>query len=473
MSPSEGKILVVDDDAVARGLLAEALRKDGYAVDEAPDGAEAVECGRRTHFDVVLTDIRMGEVDGFAVLQEFKQHSPDTSIVLLTAFGSMEGAIEGIRQGAYDYLAKPFKKEQIRLVVQRSLEHSRLVRENARFRGELRDRQDLSRLVGSSPLMLEVYKLVARVSSGKSTVLVEGESGTGKELIARAIHANSLRRERSFVPVNCAALPDTLLESELFGHEKGAFTGAIGLKKGLFETAHEGTIFLDEIGDVGAGLQVKLLRVIQEQEVRRVGGTVSTKVDARIIAATNRDLSQLVREGEFREDLYYRLNVVRIVMPPLRERREDIPMLAHHFLQKVSSENGSVIRGFIPDTMAILQRYHWPGNVRELENVIERAASLTHGPLLHPDDLPDSVRQAPSNSLEPSKLPGHDGELISLDELEKRYLMRVLKDSGHNKVRAAKILGIDRRTLYRMAERFGLDVGDDGHGSSVKGGRHE
>jgi two-component system, NtrC family, response regulator AtoC len=470
MSSPEGKILVVDDDAVARGLLAEALRKDGYAVDEAPDGAEAVECGRRTRFDLVLTDIRMGAVDGFAVLQEFKQHSPGTSIVLLTAFGSMEGAIEGIRQGAYDYLAKPFKKEQIRLVVQRSLEHSRLVRENARFREELRDRQDLSRLVGSSPLMLEVYKLVARVSSGKSTVLVEGESGTGKELIARAIHANSLRRERSFVPVNCAALPDTLLESELFGHEKGAFTGAIGLKKGLFEAAHEGTIFLDEIGDVGAALQVKLLRVIQEQEVRRVGGTASTKVDARIIAATNRDLSQLVREGKFREDLFYRLNVVRIVMPPLRERREDIPMLAHHFLQKVSSENGPVIRGFIPDTMAILQRYHWPGNVRELENVIERAASLTHGPLLHPDDLPDSVRQAPSNSLELPELPGHDGELISLDELEKRYLVRVLKESGHNKVRAAKILGIDRRTLYRMADRFGLDVGDDGHGSSVKGG---
>jgi two-component system, NtrC family, response regulator AtoC len=473
MSSPEGKILIVDDDAVARGLLAEALRKDGYAVDEAPDGAEAVECGRRTRFDLVLTDIRMGAVDGFAVLQEFKQHSPGTSIVLLTAFGSMEGAIEGIRQGAYDYLAKPFKKEQIRLVVQRSLEHSRLVRENARFREELRDRQDLSRLVGSSPLMLEVYKLVARVSSGKSTVLVEGESGTGKELIARAIHANSLRRERSFVPVNCAALPDTLLESELFGHEKGAFTGAIGLKKGLFEAAHEGTIFLDEIGDVGAALQVKLLRVIQEQEVRRVGGTASTKVDARIIAATNRDLSQLVREGKFREDLFYRLNVVRIVMPPLRERREDIPMLAHHFLQKVSSENGPVIRGFIPDTMAILQRYHWPGNVRELENVIERAASLTHGPLLHPDNLPDSVRQARSNSLEPLELPGHDGELISLDELERRYLVRVLKESGHNKVRAAKILGIDRRTLYRMAERFGLDVGDDGHGSSVKGDRHD
>ena len=314
--------------------------------------------------------------------------------------------------------------------------------------------------------MLEVYKMVARVSSGKSTVLVEGESGTGKELIARAIHANSPRRERSFVPVNCAALPDTLLESELFGHEKGAFTGAIGAKKGLFEAAHEGTIFLDEIGDVGAALQVKLLRVIQEQELRRVGGTASTKVDVRIIAATNRNLSQLVKEGQFREDLFYRLNVVRIMMPPLRERREDIPMLAHHFLQKVSSENGTLIRGFVPDAMAVLQRYHWPGNVRELENIIERAVSLTHGPLILPDDLPDSVRQSLSSSLEPAMLPGLAGELISLDELEKRYLIRVLKESGHNKVRAAKILGIDRRTLYRMAERFGLDLGEENHESS-------
>jgi two-component system, NtrC family, response regulator AtoC len=466
MSPPEGRILVVDDDAVARGLLAEALRKEGYEVDEAPGGAEAMERGRRIRFDVVLTDIRMGEVDGLAVLQDFKEHSPDTSVVLLTAFGSMEGAIEGIRQGAYDYLAKPFKKEEIKLVVQRSLEHSRLVRENTRFREELRDRQDLSRLVGSSPLMLEVYKLVARVSSGKSTVLVEGESGTGKELIARAIHANSPRRERSFVPVNCAALPDALLESELFGHEKGAFTGAIGAKKGLFEAAHEGTIFLDEIGDIGAALQVKLLRVIQEQELRRVGGTASTKIDVRIIAASNRNLSQLVKEGQFREDLFYRLNVVRIVMPSLRERREDIPMLAHHFLQKVSSENSPVIRGFVPDAMVVLQRYDWPGNVRELENVIERAVSLTHGPLILPDDLPDPVRQAPARWLEPAALPGHDGELVTLDELERRYLIRVLKESGHNKVRAAKILGIDRRTLYRMAERFSLDLGDENHNSS-------
>ncbi|WP_447980314.1 sigma-54-dependent transcriptional regulator [Candidatus Nitrospira bockiana] len=461
MSAPLGLILVVDDDAMARGLLAEALRKDGYTVEEAASGTEAIERGRQQRFDVVLTDIRMGDVDGLAVLQDFKQHSPDTSIVLLTGFGSMEGAIDAIKQGAYDYLAKPFKKDEIRLVVRRSLEHSRLVRENARFREELRERYDLSRLVGSSPQMLEVYKLVARVSGGRSTVLIEGESGTGKELIARAIHAHGPRRDQAFVPINCAALPDTLLESELFGHEKGAFTGAVGVKKGLFETAHGGTLFLDEIGDIGPALQVKLLRVIQEQEVRRVGAISSAKVDVRIIAATNRDLAQLVKEGRFREDLFYRLNVVRIVVPPLRDRREDIPMLAQHFLDKLTREGGPMIRGFVPQTMALLTHYAWPGNVRELENAIERAVSLSHGPLILPDDLPAAVRSAEACSITTAPLPDQAPELVSLEELERRYLIRVLKETGHNKVRAAKILDIDRRTLYRMAERFGIDLGDD------------
>ncbi len=460
----EGTILVADDDAVARDLLVEALRKEGYQVEAVADGAQAIERGRQKRFDVVLTDIRMGSVDGLEVLREFKQLSPDTPIVLLTAFGSMEGAIEAIKQGAYDYLAKPFKKEEIKLVVRRSLDHARLVRENARFREELGERQDLSPLVGSSPLMLEVYKLVARVSTGKSTVLLEGESGTGKELIARAVHANSPRRERLFVPVNCAALPDTLLETELFGHEKGAFTGAAGVKRGLFETAHEGTIFLDEIGDMGLALQVKLLRVIQEQEVRRVGGTGSIKVNVRIVAATNRDLASLVKEGRFREDLFYRLNVVRIGLPPLRERREDIPMLAHHFLQKFSGGRTSQITGFVPDALALLQRYHWPGNVRELENAIERAVSLSHGPLVLPDDLPDTIRNAGAMSGDDAvgKGSGEEEALLTLDEVQKRHLMRVLRETGGNKARAAKILGIDRRTLYRMAERFGLEMGEEG-----------
>ena len=454
MSMSNGTILVVDDDAVARQLLADALKKEGYEVDIAAGGADAIALGRRKRFDAVLTDIKMGEVDGLAVLREFRQCSPETAIVLLTAFGSMDGAVEAIKQGAYDYLAKPFRKEDIKLVVRRSLEHSRLVRENARIREELRERHG-SPLIGSSPAILEVYKLVARVSSGKSTVLLEGESGTGKELVARAIHTNSPRRGRPFVPVNCAALTETLLESELFGHEKGSFTGAVAAKRGLFEAADEGTLFLDEIGDIGPALQVKLLRVIQEQEVRHVGGTASIKVDVRIVAATNRDLAQMVKEGKFREDLFYRLNVVRIVVPPLRERREDIPMLAHHFLQKASSANSQPVRGFVPETMALLERYAWPGNVRELENVVERTVSLAPGPLIMPDDLPETVRKAEAAPT------GGAEALLSLDEVEKRHLNRVLRETDGNKVRAAKILGIDRRTLYRMAERFGINLGED------------
>jgi DNA-binding NtrC family response regulator len=458
---AEARILVVDDDAVARDLLAEALRKEGYAVEAAAGGDEAIARGREVQFDLVLTDIRMGSVDGLAVLRAFKQASPETSIVLLTAFGSMEGAIDAIRQGAYDYLAKPFKKEEIKLVVRRGLEHSRLVRENARFREELRERDERTQLVGSSPAMLEVYKLIARVAAGKSTVLLEGESGTGKELVARAIHANGQRREGPFVPVNCAALPETLLESELFGHEKGAFTGASGVRAGLFETADGGTLFLDEIGDIGAALQVKLLRVIQEQELRRVGGTSSIKVDVRVIAATNHDLAALVKDGRFREDLFYRLNVVRIVLPPLRERREDVPMLAHHFLQKYSGGSGAV-RGFVPETLAQLQRYHWPGNVRELENAIERAVSLGHGTLILPDDLPDTVRRTRAEDGTIGKDPAEEAALVTLEEMEKRYLQKVLRETGGNKARAAKVLGIDRRTLYRMAERFGLELSDAG-----------
>ncbi len=463
MPPS--KILVVDDDVVACELLADALKKDGYEVEAFPSGEEAIARGRQGRVDLVLTDIRMGAVDGLTVLREFKRMSPDTAVVVLTAFGSLEGAIEAIKQGAYDYLAKPFKKEEIKLVVQRSLDHCRLVRENARFREELKGKDEWSPLVGSSPAMLEVYKLVARVTEGRSTVLLQGESGTGKELIARAIHANGPRREKPFIPVNCGALPDTLLESEMFGYEKGAFTGAVGMKVGLFESANGGTLFLDEIGELGQALQVKLLRVMQDHEVRRVGGTASIKVDVRIIAATNRDLEQFVKEGKFRDDLFYRLNVVRMTLPSLIDRREDIPMLAHHFLQKCSTGAARPVRGFLPETMVLLKQYRWPGNVRELENAIERAVSLSHGPLLTPDDLPAAIRQASTPISDKIEEPGHHDEAgLTLEEVEKRHLVRVLKETKGNKVKAAKILGIDRRTLYRMAERFGLDLGDDADG---------
>ena len=460
-------ILVADDDAVARDLLAEALKKEGYAVEAFASGEEVIARGRQGHVDVVLTDIRMGAVDGLTVLREFKRMSPNTAVVVLTAFGSLEGAIEAIKQGAYDYLAKPFKREEIKLVVKRSLDHCRLLRENARFRQELKSKSDWSPLVGSSTAMLEVYKLVARVAENKSTVLLQGESGTGKELIARAIHANGPRRDKPFIPVNCGALPDTLLESEMFGYEKGAFTGAVGTKAGLFEAANGGSLFLDEIGELGPALQVKLLRVMQDQEVRRVGGTGSVKVDVRIIAATNRDLELLVKEGKFRDDLYYRLKVVPITLPSLAERREDIPMLVHHFLQKCAAGPTPTVRGVLPETMALLTQYRWPGNVRELENVIERAVSLSHGPLLTPDDLPESIRQGSADGAEGS-LPHGDlanEATLTLEEVEKRHLILVLKETKGNKVKAAKILGIDRRTLYRMAERFGLDLGEETEGA--------
>jgi DNA-binding NtrC family response regulator len=467
---SAAKILVIDDDAVARELLADALKKDGHEVESFSNGADALARGQQTLFDLVLTDIRMGTVDGLTVLREFKRFSPDTSIVLLTAFGSLEGAIEGIKQGAFDYLAKPFRKEEVKLVVQRALDHCKLVRENKRFRVELKEKEEWSPLVGSSPAMLEVYKLVARVSESRSTVLLQGESGTGKELIARAIHANSPRRDKPFIPVNCGALPDTLLESEMFGHEKGAFTGAVGLKAGLFEAATGGTLFLDEIGELGPALQVKLLRVMQDQEVRRVGGTTSVKVDVRIIAATNRDLEQLVKEDKFRDDLFYRLNVVRITLPSLVDRKEDIPMLAHHFLQKYVGGTPSGVRGFLPETMARLKEYRWPGNVRELENAVERAVSLSHGPLVTPDDLPESIRTAAPLDAKAALASEGDEVCLTLEEVEKRHLIRVLKEMKGNKVKAAKILGIDRRTLYRMAERFGLDLGDDAESGEREAG---
>lgn len=315
--------------------------------------------------------------------------------------------------------------------------------------------------------MLEVYKLVARVAESKSTVLLQGESGTGKELIARAIHTNGPRRDKPFIPVNCGALPDTLLESEMFGYEKGAFTGAVGTKIGLFESATGGTLFLDEIGELGQALQVKLLRVMQDQEVRRVGSTTSTRVDVRIIAATNRDLEQLVKEGKFRDDLFYRLKVVPITLPSLVDRREDIPMLVHHFLQKCAAGTEHAVRGVLPETMALLTQYRWPGNVRELENAIERAVSLSHGPLLTPEDLPEVIRQHAINEADArlSQIDQLDEVSLTLEEVEKRHLTRVLKETKGNKVKAAKILGIDRRTLYRMAERFGLDLGEETEGA--------
>lgn len=448
------KVLVVDDDAVACDLLKEVLEKEGYVVDLAGGGEEAIRKGKKTHFDVVLADVRMPDVDGLEVLRTFKTSFPETIVMVMTAFGSIETAIEAIKDGAYDYVSKPFKIDEIRITIKRALERRRLLQENLRFRQEIKDRHRVEHMVGTSARMLDVYKAVARVAASRSTVLIRGESGTGKELIARAIHYNSPRADRPFVAIDCGALAETLLESELFGHVKGAFTGAISSKRGLFEQAHGGTCFLDEIGDISHNTQAKLLRVLEEHEIKRVGGTESLKVDVRVIAATNKDLEGMVREAKFREDLYYRLNVVTIALPPLRDRREDIPLLATHFLRKYAEENNKRISHVSIEAVTLLEEYTWPGNVRELENVIERAVALTANPVLLPEDLPSKLRESLGDP-KGARLT----RPLTLREVERRHIERVLKEAKGNKKLAAQLLGINRRTLYRIAKRYGLDLG--------------
>ena len=450
------RILVVDDDATAGAVLAEVLIKAGYEVELAGGGAEAVEKGQRVPVDLVLTDIKMADMDGMAVLNRLREFSPETPIILLTAFGAMESAIEAIKSGAYDYISKPFKKNEVLLTIRRALDQRRLLCENLRYRQELRDRYQFANIIGSSRAMIEVYKLVARVANGRSTVLLQGESGTGKELIAQAIHYNGPRVNAPFVAVNCAALAESLLESELFGHEKGAFTGAVAVKPGLFEEATGGTILLDEVGDMSPALQAKLLRVLQEQEIRRVGGDKSIPVDVRVLASTNRDLWSMVRKEQFREDLYYRLNVITITLPPLRDRREDIPMLAYHFMHKCAVANQRPVVGISPEALMVLQQANWPGNVRELEHTIESAVVMTSHEIILPDDLPVTLRESAPVAAAP-EFP----DLVTLEEMERRYLIKVLEETQGNKAQAAKILGIDRRTLYRMAERFGLHIAEE------------
>ncbi len=447
------RILVVDDDAITCNLLEEVLVKEGYLVDKALTGKEAIAKGESQLFDVVLSDIRMAEVDGMAVLKAFKERSPDTIVMMMTAFGSIETAIQAIKEGAFDYVSKPFRLEEIKLTIQRALEQRRLFKENILYRQELITRYKLDNIVGRSPQMLKIYKTIARVADSKSTVLVTGESGTGKELIARAIHYNSSRANKPFVAVDCSSLAESLLDSELFGHVRGAFTGAVANKKGLFEEANAGTCFLDEIGDISLAMQAKLLRVLQEHEIKRVGGTETIKIDVRIIAATNKNLEELVTEKKFREDLFYRLNVVTIHLPPLRERPEDIPLLAEHFLSKFALENNKPIPQLSKEALDLLLLYRWPGNVRELENVIERAVTLSQRPLILPEDLPRRLRLEQEFSMPPNLLPTK----IPLSELEKLYIKKVLEETGGNKKKAAEILGIDRRTLYRMAARYGID----------------
>ncbi|MFI5340506.1 MAG: sigma-54-dependent transcriptional regulator [Candidatus Methylomirabilales bacterium] len=446
------KILVVDDDPDIVSVLAELLKKEGHRVTTCAAGAAAISAGRDEKFDVVLADIRLPDMDGLAVLRAFQEASPETAVIVATAFGTVETAIQAIKAGAYDYIPKPFKLDEVRIVVHRALERKRLLQENRRYRQELRGKYRLENVVGASGPMLDIFKTVARVAPTRSTVLIQGESGTGKELIARTIHFNSDRAQEAFVAVDCGALPETLLESELFGHERGAFTGATALKRGLFEAARGGTCFLDEIGDVSPTVQSRLLRVLQEHEVKRVGGTEPIKVDVRVIAATNKHLETLVKAHTFREDLFYRLSVVTITLPPLRERGDDIPLLAEFFLRKFAREAGKRVERIASEAMALLSAYPWPGNVRELEHAIERAVILTQNPTLLTQDLPPGL-QAP-----PGGRPAADAEVLPLREVERRHLLFALERAKGNRKRAAEWLGITRRTLYRMAARHGINL---------------
>ncbi|HEX8951431.1 MAG TPA: sigma-54 dependent transcriptional regulator [Polyangia bacterium] len=451
------QILIVEDDKVARELLDEILRGEGHTVEALPSGDEAIARAGKRDYDLVISDVRLGDsASGFDVLAAFQERAKETPVVLITAFGDVTGAMAAIQKGAYDYVSKPFNVGELKLTVSRALERTRLIEENRAARAREGDKPPhIESIVGAAPAMLDVYKMVARVAPTMSTVLVVGESGTGKELVARAIHTHSPRANGPFVAVNCTALTESLLESELFGHAKGAFTGAVASKRGIFEEAQGGTVFLDEIGDVGGKMQAQLLRVLQEGEIRRVGGSEPIKVDVRVVAATNKELEEEVKAGRFREDLYFRINVVTIRLPPLRERPSDIPLLVDHFLAKYAARERRQDAGVATAAMALLQRYGWPGNVRELENVIERALALSKDGVVLPSDLPAEIAQEAAAGVVTASGGGLVEDRPTLAELERRYIELILRETGGNKKRAAEILGIDRRTLYRTLEREG------------------
>jgi len=453
------RVLVVDDDAAMCAMLELRLGHRGMAVTTCTDPIAALELALRDDFDAVVTDITMKGTSGLALCRMVLESRPHLPVVLMTAFGSMEAAIQAIRAGAYDFLPKPFEVEQLALSIERGIALARLEDEVRRLRLAVSDTQTWGELVGASAVMTSLYGLLDRVAGSDAAVLVTGESGTGKELVARALHQKGPRKDGPFVAVNCAAMPEALLESELFGHVKGAFTDARSAKQGLFAAAGGGTVFLDEIGELPLALQPKLLRALQERAARPVGGDVEVPFDARVVTATNRDLQQMVEERTFREDLYFRVNVIEVPLPPLRARGGDVLLLAQRFLERIAARANKRVVGFSPDAAARLMAYPWPGNVRELENCLERAVALAAFERVEVGDLPEKVRAHRGAPIVPGALSGDDpGDLVSLEEMERRYVLRVLESLGGNKSAAARILRIERKTLYRMLERWGIDT---------------
>ena len=450
---TKARVLVVDDDRNHCEMLGEALTRAGFLVELATNGEEAIAKGGIHEYGAVLSDMRMGALSGMDVLTFFRKTAPDTPVVLLTAFGSVEMAIRAMKEGAFDYLSKPVNLDELVLMATRAVEHSALVRENRHLRQTLNDRSHATTIIGRSRAMLEVFKLVGKVTSSQASVLIQGESGTGKELIARAIHDNGVRASQRFVAINCSAIPDPLLESELFGHVKGAFTDAHFFRRGLLEDANGGTCFLDEVGDLSPSGQAKLLRVLQEREMRRVGSNEVVALNLRIISASRRNLKSLVLAGHFRDDLFYRLNTVIIDVPSLHERTEDIPILAEYFLARFGGNREPPIARFAPKAMKALLRYPWPGNVRELEHVVERAVTLASHTVLSVDDLPPEVRETPQPSSHPKGLQA-EPEAAPLSERERAHVLAVLKSANGNRAMAAKQLGISRWALLRLLDRY-------------------
>jgi two-component system, NtrC family, response regulator AtoC len=454
-------ILITDDDEVSCQLFAETLESEGFEVNQATSGEAALSRLGEETYDLLIIDVRMPETSGLEVTRIAHGKYPALPIIVMTAFGSIETAVEAIHEGAFDFISKPMNLAELKKTVSRALSQRALQRRSETNNGgDNTNSEQLGKIIGKSPAMLEVYKTVARVAPTKSTVLVLGESGTGKELIAQAIHQHSPRANRPFVAVDCGALTETILESELFGHVRGAFTGALVDKKGVFEEAQGGTCFLDEIGGISSNMQARLLRVLQEHEIRRVGGKDWVKVDVRVVAATNHNLAEAVSKGEFRQDLYYRLDVVAIHLPPLRERVDDIPLLARHFLQRYSQESEKSISAISDKAMELLCSYSWPGNIRELENAIEQAVALSYQSILTPDDLPEAVRNPAAaksfeNGSQNEQFLFHDTP--SLEEVKKRYVLHVLRHNQGNVSRSARVLNIDRRSLYRMLARFKIE----------------
>jgi two-component system, NtrC family, response regulator PilR len=455
------RILVVDDERSLRELLAIVLRREGYEVLLAENGHTALAALARGPVDLLISDIKMPDMSGVDVLKAAKQIDPAMPAVMMTAFASTETAVEAMRLGACDYLIKPFDVDELKLKVREKLESRHLRQENVLLKRALNQPHAVAGIIGRSSSMLAVFDMIESIATTTSTVLVTGESGTGKELVARALHVQSLRKDRPFVALNCGALPETLLESELFGHMKGAFTGADAAKKGLIELAEGGTIFLDEIGEMTPMMQVKLLRVLQERRFRRLGGLDEVEADIRVVAATNQELPKLVTDGKFREDLYYRINVIQIQLPPLRDRREDIPLIAEHFLQKYRVQMGKSVSAISGDAVARLRQYHWPGNIRELENVIERAVALERTPTILPESLPPQIRgtvasgAAAANDI--GALPDQGFDLEEhVQAVERRYLAQALERCGGVQVRAAELLGMSFRSFRYYAKKYNL-----------------